>query len=99
MEGKQSFNYVTRGGKIEFINHFRLCGVGIQLLIYCQIVTGSVVSALGAGRGRQAGDIPVVLQEQAWWWGRARGRGRSLPWMGAHASRSPTAGRTGAQLS
>lgn len=47
---------------MEFINHFRLSGVGIHLLIYCQIVTGRAVSALGAGRGRQAGHIPLVLQ-------------------------------------
>lgn len=49
---------------MEFINHFRLSGVGIHLLIYCQVVTGSVVSALGAGRGRQVGANPLVLQRE-----------------------------------
>lgn len=43
VEGKQSFNYVTGGKKMEFINHLRLSGVGIHVLIYCQIVAGSVV--------------------------------------------------------
>lgn len=54
---------------MEFISHFRLSGVGINLLIHCQIVAGSVVSSLGAERGRQAGAIPLVLQGagSGWW--------------------------------
>lgn len=67
---------------MEFINHFGLSSVGIHLLIFCQIVTGSVVSALGAGRGRQAGDITLVLQGAGSGW-------KELPWMGAHASHPP----------
>lgn len=64
---------------MEFIHHFRLNGVGVHLLICCQMVTGSVVSALGAGRGRQAGDISLVLQGAgSGRWGRARG-GRKEP--------------------
>lgn len=64
---------------MELIHHFRLSGVGIHLLIYCQMVTRSVVSAVGAGRGRQAGDISLVLRGAgSGWWGRARG-GRKEP--------------------
>lgn len=60
---------------MEFINHFGLSVVGTHLLIYCQIVGGGVVSALGAGRGRRLVTIP-------WCCGQSPGRERSLPWTG-----------------
>lgn len=91
---------MARGKKIEFINHFKLSRVGIHLLIYCQVVTWSVISALGPRRNRQAAAMAAVL------WERTQGRtgmpaegGRKLPWLGAPASCSPLEEGTGAWLS
>lgn len=91
---------MARGKKIEFINHFKLSRVGIHLLIYCQVVTWSVISALGPRRNRQAAAMAAVL------WERTQGRtgmpaegGRKLPWLGARASCSPLEEGTGAWLS
>lgn len=97
---KQSRVLITwQGEKIEFINHFGLSGVGILVLIYCQIVAGSVVQHWEQGGDGRLVPSPWCCREQLRVVGQSPRQGRSLPWMGAHASRSPTAERTGAQLS
>lgn len=51
---------MARGKKIEFINHFKLSRVGTRLLIYCQVVTWSVISALGPRRNRHAVGVAIA---------------------------------------
>lgn len=55
-------NVVGGGGGEECLNNFKLSCAEIHLLIYCQIVTGSVISAWEARMKRQDNSITIVLQ-------------------------------------